>query len=68
MQKQIQTNVQQKYKYDIMISYCYADKDIVYKIHQLLANEGYKIWFDRDHNNGLGKMSKSYLFFSYIRP
>jgi hypothetical protein len=41
-----------------MISYCHADKDIVYKIQQFLANEGYKIWFDRDHNNGLGKTMK----------
>jgi hypothetical protein len=41
-----------------MISYCYADKDIVYKIHQFLANEGYSIWFDRDHNNAFGKTIK----------
>lgn len=39
-----------------MISYCYADKDIVQNIHQLLTNEGYKLWFDRDYNKGLGKI------------
>lgn len=58
MRKQPQSNDHQKYKYDIMISYSYSDKDTVKKIHHLLANDGYKIWFDRDCNNGLGKSIK----------
>jgi hypothetical protein len=37
-----------KYKNDIMISYCYNDKQIVYKIEQFLINEGFDVWLDRD--------------------
>ncbi|CAF0910631.1 unnamed protein product [Rotaria sordida] len=36
-------------KYHIMISYCYDDKDMAYKIQEFLANEGYNIWFKRDN-------------------
>ncbi|CAF3415172.1 unnamed protein product [Rotaria sp. Silwood1] len=38
-----------KLKYDIMISYCYDNKDMIYQIQQLLANEGYNIWFERNN-------------------
>jgi len=31
-----------------MISYCYNDKQIVYKIEQFLINEGFDVWLDRD--------------------
>ncbi|CAF0824435.1 unnamed protein product [Rotaria sp. Silwood1] len=41
----------QNYKYDIMISYCCADKDIVHKIQNFLTNEGYNVWFDSAHNH-----------------
>jgi formyltetrahydrofolate hydrolase len=49
-------NDQQKYKYDIMISYCSADKDIVHNVQQFLVNEGYNIWSERNHNNEQGKV------------
>jgi hypothetical protein len=58
MQIETKTNItsgNQKYKYDIMISYCYADKEIVHKIQLLLVNKGYNIWLDRDYNHGHGK-------------
>ncbi|CAF2412789.1 unnamed protein product [Rotaria sp. Silwood2] len=42
----------QNLKYDIMISYCYDDKDLVYEIHEFLANEGYNIWFERNNSHG----------------
>lgn len=49
------TAVKQKYKYDIMISYCDADKDIVHKIQQFLIHQGYNIWLDSDQNYEYGK-------------
>ena len=42
-------------QYDIMISYCHADKEIVYRIHKFLLDKGFKIWFDRDNIYGPGK-------------
>jgi hypothetical protein len=59
--KQIGANLpddQQKYTYDIMISYCYADRDIVYRIQRFLINEGYHIWFDPNLNHGQGETIK----------
>ncbi len=50
------SNDQYKCKYDITISYSHADKDIVHKIQQFLANEGYNIWFERNHNNEQGNI------------
>ena len=38
-----------------MISYCHADKELVYRIHQFLSEKGFKIWFDRDNIYGPGK-------------
>ncbi len=61
IQKQTETDVasdNRKYKYDMMISYSDADKDIVYRIHQLLTDQGYNIWFDRNHNQRQGKTMK----------
>ncbi|CAF3785518.1 unnamed protein product [Rotaria socialis] len=48
-QKQIKQN--QNYEYDLMISYCHADKDIVHKIQKFLTNEGYNIWINRSHKH-----------------
>ncbi|CAF1992875.1 unnamed protein product [Rotaria magnacalcarata] len=49
LQKQKKKN--QNYKYDVMISYCHADKDIVHKIQKFLTNEGYDIWINRSHKH-----------------
>jgi hypothetical protein len=46
------------FKYDMMISYCYADREIVYQIHQFLANEGFNIWLDRNNIHEQGKASR----------
>ena len=43
------------FQYDIMISYCHADKEIVYRIHRVLVDRGFKIWFDRDNIYGPGR-------------
>ncbi|CAF1412820.1 unnamed protein product [Adineta ricciae] len=40
------------YQYDIMISYCHADKELVYRVQQFLADHGFKIWVDRDNIYG----------------
>jgi len=52
------TSDNRKYKYDMMISYSDADKDIVYRIQQLLTDQGYNIWFDQNHNQRQGKTMK----------
>jgi len=52
------TSDNRKYKYDIMISYSDADKDIVYRIQQLLTDQGYNIWSDQNHNQRQGKTMK----------
>jgi hypothetical protein len=62
------SNDQHEYKYDIMISYSYADKDIVHKIQQFLANEGYIIWSERNDNNEQGNMRTLYSLSLEIRP
>lgn len=43
------------FQYDMMISYCHADKDLIKKIHQFLLGEGFKVWIDLDHMFGPGK-------------
>jgi hypothetical protein len=45
----------EEYQHDIMISYCHADKELVYRIHKYLSDKGLKIWFDRDNIYGPGK-------------
>jgi len=49
-----------EYLYDIMISYCHADKELVYRLHKHLSNKGFKIWFDRDNIYGPG--TYTYMF------
>lgn len=43
------------FQYDMMISYCHADKELVYKIHKFLLERGLKIWIDLDNMYGPGK-------------
>jgi hypothetical protein len=43
------------YRYDIMISYCHADKELTYKIHKFLLDQGFKVWIDLDSMYGPGK-------------
>ncbi|CAF3748826.1 unnamed protein product [Adineta steineri] len=40
------------YQYDIMISYCHADKELTYKIYKFLSDQGFKIWIDMDNMYG----------------
>ncbi len=44
------------FQYDIMISYCHADKDLIKKIHKFLVDEGFKVWIDLDNMFGPGKI------------
>ncbi|CAF5111034.1 unnamed protein product, partial [Rotaria sp. Silwood1] len=39
-------------QYDIMISYCWAQKDLCHKINDRLEQHGYKVWLDRDEMRG----------------
>lgn len=43
------------FEYDIMISYCHADKDLTYKIQKFLVEHGFKVWIDLDNMYGPGK-------------
>lgn len=47
--------MEKTFEYDMMISYCHADKDLVYKIHQFLVDEGFKVWIDLNNMHGPGK-------------
>jgi hypothetical protein len=43
------------FDYDMMISYCHADQDLIRKIHQFLLAQGFKIWIDLNNMFGPGK-------------
>ena len=58
--KTIPTNDQEKYKYDIVISSAYSDRNMVQKIQQFLINEGYQVWSERNHNFEHRKMIIQY--------
>ncbi len=46
---------EQVFQYDIMISYCHADQDLIRKIHKFLVDQGFKIWIDLNNMFGPGK-------------
>jgi hypothetical protein len=47
---------ERSYRYDIMISYCHADKELTYRIHKFLISQGFKVWIDLDNMYGPGKI------------
>ena len=56
-----QSDEERTFEYDIMISYCHADKELTYKIHKFLVDQGFKVWIDLDNMYGPGK--KMIIFF-----
>jgi hypothetical protein len=40
------------HKYDIMISYSHSDKELCYRLHDRLLNDGFRVWLDREHMHG----------------
>ena len=58
----IEDNNDQQYKYDIIISYSYDDKDIVHQIQQYLVNQGFNVWFEDKNLHGQSKSIQ--VFFS----
>lgn len=46
---------ERSFRYDIMISYCHSDKELTYKIHKFLNDQGFKVWIDLDNMYGPGK-------------
>lgn len=38
--------------YDMMISYCWAQKELCHKINDRLESDGYSVWLDRDEMHG----------------
>ena len=45
---------ERSFRYDIMISYCHSDKELTYKIHKFLLDQGFKVWIDLDNMYGPG--------------
>ena len=47
------------YEFDIMISYCWAEKTVCKKIFQSLRTGGYRVWFDEEdmHRNTCAAMA-----------
>ena len=50
----INSSGERMFQYDIMISYCHADKEMTYKIHKFLVDQGFKVWIDLDNMHGPG--------------
>ncbi|CAF1265876.1 unnamed protein product [Didymodactylos carnosus] len=46
------TSIDESEKYDMMISYSWNEKELIYKIHERLVKDGYKIWLDLDNMYG----------------
>ncbi len=42
----------EKKKHDLMISYCWAQKELCHKINDCLEKDNYKVWLDRDEMHG----------------
>ncbi len=49
------------YQYDLMISYCWAEKIVCKKIFEQFNTKGYRIWFDENdmHGNSLSAMANA---------
>lgn len=56
---------ERQFQYDMMISYCHADKELVYKIHKFLLDQGFRIWIDLNNMFGPGK-NICHLFYSIL--
>ncbi|KAJ3039657.1 hypothetical protein HDV00_012001 [Rhizophlyctis rosea] len=54
--RQTVSTPQQPKEFDVMISYCWTDKDIVVKCKKELEKKGYKIWFDEEQMPRLGDL------------
>jgi len=39
-------------RYDMMISYCWAQKELCHKINDRLEKDGFNVWLDRDEMHG----------------
>jgi hypothetical protein len=48
-------HAERTFEYDIMISYCHADKELIIKLHKFLLSQGFKVWIDLDNMFGPGK-------------
>jgi hypothetical protein len=50
--KSEETSEKGKEKYDMMISYCWAQKELCHKINDRLEKDGFNVWLDRDEMHG----------------
>lgn len=58
---QQKSSVTMNYQYDLMISYCWAEKIVCKKIFEQFNTKGYRIWFDENdmHGNSLSAMANA---------
>lgn len=47
-----ESTVDKEEEYDMMISYCWAQKELCHRINDRLENDGYNVWLDRDEMRG----------------
>jgi hypothetical protein len=49
------------YQFDVMLSYCWAEKTVCKKNFECLINKGYLVWFDEQnmHGNSLSAMANA---------
>ncbi len=40
------------YQFDLMISYCWAEKTVCKKIFERFSTKGYRVWFDEQNMHG----------------
>ena len=57
-----------KYQFDLMLSYCWAEKVVCKKIFQRLITKGYRVWFDEEnmHGNSITAMANAIENSQYI--
>ncbi|CAF1660635.1 unnamed protein product [Adineta ricciae] len=47
------------WKYDVMISYSHSDKELTYRIYDLLIKDDVRVWMDRDETFGTTMITKA---------
>ncbi|CAF1217778.1 unnamed protein product [Adineta ricciae] len=50
--KESEDSVKKPEQYDMMISYCWAQKELCHRINDRLEKDGYSVWLDRDEMRG----------------
>jgi hypothetical protein len=57
---------ERQFEYDMMISYCHADQDLIRKIYKFLSDQQFKIWIDLNHMHGPGQFCSLLVHFFIV--